>query len=65
MDQKGQLLTLETKEVESGGEVPAPKIFVEPTIVPVTQDLSSAVKLAAFKIRTQRYFQVILRIFSM
>ncbi|MGA9042539.1 MAG: hypothetical protein WB421_18555 [Terriglobales bacterium] len=31
----------------------------------VTQALSSAVKLAAFKLRTQRYVQVILRMFSM
>jgi hypothetical protein len=30
-----------------------------------TQALSSAMQLAAFKIRTQRYLQVIFRMFSM
>jgi hypothetical protein len=65
MDQKGQLLTLESEKTENGGPVLVTKMAIQPTIVPVAQDLSSAVKLAAFKLRTQRYFQVIFRIFSM
>jgi hypothetical protein len=66
MNQQGQLLTLETeKEVESCNEVPVTKISIESIVTPGAQDLSAAVKVAAFKIRTQRYFQVIFRIFSM
>jgi hypothetical protein len=64
MDQQGQLLTLDTRETESC-EVPLTKTSIESTIAPAAQDLSAAVKLAAFKLRTQRYMQVIFRMFSM
>jgi hypothetical protein len=65
IDQEGQVLTLESKEVESDSHASITKMTIDPNFAPAAQALSSAVKLAAFKIRTQRYFQVLLRMFSM
>jgi hypothetical protein len=69
-DQQGQLLTLESQKLGSGDEVPVTKMSVHSNIVspstrPTAQTLPSAMKVAAFKIRTQRYLQVIFRMFSM
>jgi hypothetical protein len=65
MDDEGQILTLESKEAGSGSHVSTTKMAIDQNFAPAAQALSSAVKLAAFKIRTQRYFQVLLRMFSM
>jgi hypothetical protein len=68
-DQEGQLLTLESKEVGSDSHSSTRKSFtkmtIDPNFAPAAQALTSAMKLAAFKIRTQRYLQVIFRMFSM
>jgi hypothetical protein len=58
-------LTLETKEVESRDQVPVPKVSIESGITPIALDLSAAMKLAVFKIRTLRYVHVLFRMFSM
>jgi|HubBroStandDraft_6_1064221.scaffolds.fasta_scaffold139184_2 hypothetical protein len=57
-----------SEEVGSGGSVSIYDMSTNPNSAAfgvVTQALSSAVKLAAFKLRTQRYIQVIFRMFSM
>jgi hypothetical protein len=72
-DEQGQLLTLESEKLGSGDAAPVTKMAIDLNIVsssvgPATQALSSAssaMKLAAFKIRTQRYLQVLFRMFSM
>jgi len=68
MSQRSQLLVPESEELESGAFVPDKKISVAPDVVtvePVGQALTSAMKLAAFKFRTQRYMQLLFRMFSM
>jgi hypothetical protein len=65
LDQEGQILTLESKEVGSDAHASTTKMTIDPNFAPAAQALSSAMKLAAFKIRTQRYLQVIFRMFSM
>ncbi len=68
MSQWSQLLMPESEEVESGAVVPDRKMSVGPKVVtvePVGEALTSAMKLAAFKFRTQRYMLLLFRMFSM
>jgi hypothetical protein len=100
IDEQGQLLTLESKEmglarlkhyefpvdlnnvtrayyermstivIDSQASIrkSITKMTIDPNFAPAAQALSSAssaMKLAAFKIRTQRYLQVLFRMFSM
>jgi hypothetical protein len=72
IDEQGQLLTLESKEVGNDSQASIrksiTKMTIDPNFAPTAQALSSAssaMKLAAFKIRTQRYLQVLFRMFSM
>jgi hypothetical protein len=68
MSQRSQLLMPESAGVESGAVEPNRKMSVDPNVVtvePVGQALTSAMKLAAFKFRTQRYMQLLFRMFSM
>jgi hypothetical protein len=58
----------ESEEVESGAVVSDRKMSVGPNVVtvePAGRALTRAMKLAAFKFRTQRYMQLLFRMFSM
>jgi hypothetical protein len=72
IDEQGQLSTLESEEAGSDSQAvtwkSSTKMIIDPNFAPAAQALSSAssaMKLAAFKIRTQRYLQVLFRMFSM